>query len=193
MYHSADRFKYSYLISNRRCSCRGNGWVGLAQLTCRSKKLSVGKISGLKTMWYGPEDAETHPKKCRVKSSEKTKPALLSTCCANSFNGCELIHEPMHDCLRNNIYYGGLSIYTSWTLYMWVVEVKFKLYVPWLKFYLQWWKDCFFSSSTNINIYNQVVVSHTHFNWHVMLRISLMFEFDLNQSHIQNSAYKCYW
>ena len=56
-------------------------------------------------------------------------------------------------------YYGGLSIYTSWTL--WVVKVKFILYVPWLKFYLDGKTPSFFSSSMNINIYNQVAVSHT--------------------------------
>ena len=85
MYRSTDRFQCLYPISDRRCTCCGNGWVGLAQLTCCSKTSPVGKILGLK---------ETHPKRCRGKSSEETKPALLSTCCANSFNDCELIHEP---------------------------------------------------------------------------------------------------
>ena len=62
MYCSAVRFQYSYLISVRCCSCHGNRWVGLAQLTCRSKKSSIGKISALKTMWYGPEDTKAPPK-----------------------------------------------------------------------------------------------------------------------------------
>ena len=104
MYRSADRFQYLNLISDRRCSCHGNRWVGLAQLTCCSKKSLVGKISGLKTMsdmvrktpkqLPPPPPPPPKKKKCRGKSSEKTKPALLSTCCANSFNGCKLIHEP---------------------------------------------------------------------------------------------------
>ena len=40
-------------------------------------------------IWSGRRRSTS--KKCHGKSSEKTKPALLSTCCANSFNG---IHEP---------------------------------------------------------------------------------------------------
>ena len=94
MYRSADHFQYSYPISNWRCSCHGNRWVGLTQLTCCSKKSSVGKISGLKSMSVWSGRRWSIPKNWRGKSSKKTKPALLSTCCGNSFNGCELIYEP---------------------------------------------------------------------------------------------------
>ena len=75
---------------------------------------------------------------------------------------------------------------------MWVVRVKFKLYVTWLKFYWNWgiqqWKDsqvikvaflhlwmCRYI--TNLGIYYPEGVSHTHSNWHVIPWISLIFEF----------------
>ena len=61
--------------------------VGLAQLTRRSKKSSVGKISALKLCLIWSErcrNNETPPKNV-VSLAEKTKPALLSTCCCVLF------------------------------------------------------------------------------------------------------------
>lgn len=61
--------------------------VGLAQLTRRSKKSSVGKISALKLCFIWSErcrNNETPPKNV-VSLAEKTKLALLSTCCCVLF------------------------------------------------------------------------------------------------------------
>ena len=91
MFRSADRFQYSYPISDRRCSCCGNGKSRVRETNLSFEKVVSWQDIRLENYaWYGPEDTETTkhpPKKCRI------KPALLSTCCcANSFNGCELIH-----------------------------------------------------------------------------------------------------
>ena len=86
-----------------------------------------------------------------------------------------LLWWPKHIYLMNTIYVSGSS--------------KIRTLCPMTQVLLTV-METVFSSSMNINICNQVVVSHTHLNWYVMLWISLMFEFDLNHSHIQNSAYK---
>ena len=59
MFRSADRFQYSYPISDRRCSCRENG-----KSRVRATNLSFEKVVSWQDIRlenyarYGPEDAE---------------------------------------------------------------------------------------------------------------------------------------
>ena len=74
--HSADYFQYSYpkVISTATEIKR----VGLARLTCLSKKVTSWGDIGLEYhVWNRAEDAEAmkHSKKCHGKLVEKTKPA----------------------------------------------------------------------------------------------------------------------
>ena len=94
---SADRFQYSYWISDWHWRGKGKGWTCATNLSFEKVIIWQGIISALKTM---SDMVRKMPKQqstqriCCGKSSEKTKPAQLSTCrCANCFKGCELIHE----------------------------------------------------------------------------------------------------
>ena len=80
----------------------------------------------------------------------------------------------------------------TWADTVWMVQVKFKLYVPWLKFYWNWglwqWRNSqvIKVAFLHLGIHRYIAihytegVSHTHFNWHVNLWISLIFEFYLD-------------
>ena len=120
MFHSADCFQDLYPISDRHCSCCRNG-KGRACATNLSfkKVVSWQDIILENYAWYGPEDAEAtkhHQKKCHGRSSERIKPALLSTCCcANSFNGCKLIHRLLQILLPKRPIFLPVETTRGWT------------------------------------------------------------------------------
>jgi len=64
-----------------------------------------------------PKQQSTLPQnKCRGKSSEKIKPALLSTCCcAISFNCCELIHRLLQILFAKKTIFLPVGTTRGWT------------------------------------------------------------------------------
>ena len=69
--------------------------VGLAQLTRRSKRSSVGKISALKLCLIWSENV--------VSLAEKTKLALLSTCCCVLFQRLRADSKSQHEALTMEV------------------------------------------------------------------------------------------
>ena len=79
--------------------------VGLAQLTRRSKKSSVGKISVLKLWLIWSERCRSNetPPKNVVSLAEKTKLALLSTCCCVLFQRLRADSKSQHEALTMEV------------------------------------------------------------------------------------------